>query len=54
MEVEPPAPAETVHPVLPARCGQCGALIRTDEIEWIDAQTAECAYCGSPIRPEKA
>ncbi|MGB7537250.1 MAG: hypothetical protein WBM17_01805 [Anaerolineales bacterium] len=46
-------PVETAHPTLPTHCGQCGAVIRTDELEWIDAQTAECAYCGSPIRPEK-
>ncbi len=46
-------PAEPVHPALPTNCGKCGALIRTNEVEWIDVQTAECAYCGSPIRPEK-
>ncbi|MBN2085348.1 MAG: hypothetical protein JW748_08975 [Anaerolineales bacterium] len=45
-------PAEPAHPILPTNCGQCGALIRTEEIEWIDRLTAECAYCGSPIRPD--
>jgi hypothetical protein len=45
-------PAEPVHPALPTHCGKCGAIIRSDEVDWIDAQTAECAYCGSPIRPD--
>jgi hypothetical protein len=45
--------AGSAHPVLPASCPKCGALVRTDEIEWIDPQTAECAYCGTPIRPEE-
>ncbi len=55
-ELEPSgaAPAEPPHPILPTHCGQCGAVVRSDEVEWIDSQTAECAYCGSPIRPEKA
>lgn len=47
------SPAEEARPTLPAHCGQCGAVIRSEEVEWIDKQTAECAYCGSPIRPEK-
>ncbi len=45
--------AEPVRPTLPANCGQCGAIIRIEEVEWIDERTAECAYCGSPIRPGK-
>jgi hypothetical protein len=46
-------PAEPVRPTLPTNCPQCGAVLRPDEVEWIDDQTAECAYCNSPIRPEK-
>jgi hypothetical protein len=46
------APAAAVRPLLPTHCGQCGAAVHTDEVEWMDEQTAECAYCGSPIRPE--
>lgn len=38
------------RPVLPTRCPSCGATIRPDEVEWLDETTAECAYCGSPIR----
>jgi hypothetical protein len=53
LKAEAAAPAAEVPPFLPAHCGQCGAVVRLDEVEWIDAHTAECAYCGSPIRPEK-
>lgn len=38
------------RPVLPAHCPSCGAALRPDEVEWLDDVTAECAYCGSPIR----
>lgn len=38
------------RPVLPTHCPSCGAAVRPDEIEWLDEVTAECAYCGSPIR----
>lgn len=35
---------------LPTHCPSCGAGVRPDEVEWQDEVTAECAYCGSPIR----
>ena len=38
------------RPSLPTRCPACGAGLRSDEVEWIDSTTVECAYCGSPIR----
>ena len=38
------------RPVLPTHCPSCGAAVRSDEVEWLDEVTAECAYCGSPIR----
>ena len=40
------------RPILPTHCPSCGAALRTDEIEWLDDVTAECAYCGSPVREE--
>ena len=40
------------RPVLPTHCPQCGAALRPDEVEWLDESTAECAYCGSPVREE--
>lgn len=39
-------------PVLPTHCPQCGAALRPDEVEWLDEVTAECGYCGSPVREE--
>lgn len=40
------------RPVLPTHCPSCGAGLRTDEVEWLDEVTAECAYCGSPVRED--
>ncbi|NWG34153.1 MAG: hypothetical protein HXY42_06895 [Chloroflexi bacterium] len=35
---------------LPTHCPSCGAPLRPDETEWLDEVTAECGYCGSPVR----
>jgi hypothetical protein len=48
---------ETLPPLtkatnLPTHCPQCGAALRPDEVEWMDEVTAECGYCGSPVREE--
>ncbi len=40
------------RPLLPTHCPACGAAMRPDEVEWLDEVTAECAYCGSPVRNE--
>jgi tetratricopeptide (TPR) repeat protein len=37
---------------LPAKCPFCGATIRSDQVEWIDEDTAECLYCGSSVQAE--
>jgi hypothetical protein len=37
---------------LPTHCPGCGAPVRPDEVEWLDDVTAECAFCGSPVRGE--
>ena len=37
-------------PVPPTHCPSCGAPLRPDEVEWLDDVTAECGYCGSPVR----
>jgi hypothetical protein len=55
-----PVPADAMreadHPqkrgILPTHCPSCGAAVRPDEVEWLDEQTAECDYCGSPVRAE--
>jgi hypothetical protein len=36
---------------LPTSCPKCGAPLHGNEANWIDAKTAECAYCGTSIRP---
>lgn len=38
--------------ILPTHCPSCGAAVRPDEVEWLDEVTAECDYCGSPVRAE--
>jgi tetratricopeptide (TPR) repeat protein len=47
-------PDETAekHPILPRHCPGCGAPIHPDDVDWIDNVTAECEYCGSPVRGE--
>jgi predicted Zn-ribbon and HTH transcriptional regulator len=35
------------HGTLPPRCEGCGAALIADEVEWQDASTARCAYCGA-------
>ncbi len=45
-----PGPARKQQ--LPAHCPSCGAAVHPDEVEWLDDLTAECAYCGSPLRGE--
>ena len=42
----------TKRAILPTHCPSCGAGLRPDEVEWLDDVTAECAYCGSPVREE--
>lgn len=40
-------------PILSTHCPSCGAAVRPDEVEWLDNVTAECGYCGSPLRAER-
>jgi tetratricopeptide (TPR) repeat protein len=35
---------------LPAKCEGCAAPVLPDEVEWHDAQTAECRYCGTVLK----
>ena len=41
-----PTPGQT----LPAQCSGCGAPLVPDEVEWHDAHTAECLYCGTVVK----
>ena len=52
MPVTEQQPAALKRPRLPTHCPQCGAALRPDELDWLDESTAECAYCGSPVREE--
>ena len=44
-----PRAVEMQRKQLPASCPQCGGPVRGDEIEWIDAYSAECDFCGATI-----
>ena len=37
---------------LPTSCPKCGAPLRSDEVEWVDAMTASCSFCGSIVAKE--
>jgi len=45
----PQAPMGTVK-LLPTNCPKCGAPLG-GEVTWVDANTAECEFCGALIRP---
>jgi len=51
-EIQAPPPVNSKRPILPTHCPSCGAGVRSEDIEWMDEVTAECDYCGSPIRAE--
>lgn len=48
----PNAPGPAGRAPLPPNCPGCGAPLRPDDVEWRDASTAECDYCGSLIQPD--
>ena len=48
----PPKRAQAAR--LPTHCPSCGAALRPDEVEWLDDVTAECDFCGSPVRAGQA
>ncbi len=45
-----PQSAQQKRPPLPTHCPGCGAPVHPAEVEWMDEITAECAFCGSPVR----
>lgn len=47
-----PGVAPTRKPILPTRCPGCGGPVNSQDVEWIDEVTAECNWCGSPVRGE--
>jgi hypothetical protein len=46
------ATAPAKKPTLPTHCPGCGGPVRADDVEWLDDVTAECIWCGSPLRAE--
>lgn len=49
-EIQTKQPVAGQRPILPTHCPSCGAVVKADDVEWLDEVTAECDYCGSPIR----
>ncbi|MEW5941151.1 MAG: hypothetical protein AB1750_15915 [Chloroflexota bacterium] len=47
-----PTVAPTRKPVLPTHCPGCGGPVNSQDVEWLDDVTAECNWCGSPLRGE--
>jgi hypothetical protein len=45
----PPASPAPRADLLPDACPACGAKVRSGEVRWVDVQSAECAYCGTPL-----
>lgn len=39
---------------LPDACPHCGAPLREDEVEWVDADCAQCIYCGGVVHTGEA
>jgi tetratricopeptide (TPR) repeat protein len=35
---------------LPVKCPSCGGPVRSDEVNWLDSHSAECAYCGGIVK----
>ena len=44
--------ANTRRGKLPTTCHQCGAPVRSDEVEWVDDSSAECDFCGAILAAE--
>jgi hypothetical protein len=47
-----PVAVEKKKAILPTHCPSCGAALKPTDVEWLDDVTAECEYCGSPVRGE--
>lgn len=51
--ISPTPPAQQKKKAtLPTHCPSCGAALKPNDVEWLDDITAECEYCGSPVRGE--
>lgn len=43
-------PALAKRGALPSACPHCGAPLRSDEVDWIDEQSAECGFCSGVVQ----
>ncbi len=48
--VADPHPGEKTRSTLPAVCPHCGAPVRSDSVDWIDEQSAECGFCSGVVQ----
>ncbi len=46
-----PSPTQTSTAHFPSNCPNCGAPLGSKDIHWTDPNSAECGFCGTPIRP---
>jgi len=44
-----PQPPQHRLELLPEACPKCGAPIRSGEVKWTGAQSADCPYCGANL-----
>jgi hypothetical protein len=44
-----PQPEQKKRGSLPPACPHCGAPVRSDVVEWIDEQSAECGFCSGVV-----
>jgi len=51
-EIPTEKPLSIKRLILPTHCPSCGAAVLSNDLDWVDEMTAECDYCGSPIRAE--
>jgi hypothetical protein len=45
-----PEPATPMRARLPEKCPHCGGNVLPNEVEWVDARSAICDYCGSLVQ----
>lgn len=50
LALAPVAASKTTR--LPAKCPHCGGTVHPQEVDWVDATSAACDYCGSILTAE--
>ena len=52
--IKPLLPTSTSRPPLPLKCPSCGGPVFPDELTWLDSSTAQCDFCGNPLRNDSS